>query len=159
VCAVVDRALAFKRTERYPDAETMRADIRAIRSGKPPPYVRAIAEGRIEPGAPMKMVPETAAPAHMRAARGVARTIVEQASNVGHPDGVKSVRPAPTLVDAVVTNRGALVAVIGASALTLGVVLGLVLTTCGSTDSKEDTMQAPPGQVDTGSGRPSKKKE
>jgi len=35
---VVDRALAFDRAERYPDAATMRADVRAVRQGQPPPY-------------------------------------------------------------------------------------------------------------------------
>jgi len=51
VCAVVDRALAFSIGERYPDAATMRFDIVALRSGREPPYVLAVAEGRIKPGA------------------------------------------------------------------------------------------------------------
>jgi eukaryotic-like serine/threonine-protein kinase len=50
VCAVVDRALAFTKTERYPDAVTMRRDVQALRTGREPPYVCAIAEGRIQPG-------------------------------------------------------------------------------------------------------------
>jgi serine/threonine protein kinase len=53
VCAVVDRALAFAQAQRYPDAVTMRVDVAALRSGRDPPYVRAIAEGRIHPGAPL----------------------------------------------------------------------------------------------------------
>jgi serine/threonine-protein kinase len=53
VCAVVDRSLAFVKDERYPDAATMRFDVVALRSGREPPYVQAIAEGRIKPGAPM----------------------------------------------------------------------------------------------------------
>lgn len=53
LCAVVDRALAMKKTERYPSAMTMRKDVRALRSGQPPPYLQAIAEGRLEPGAPL----------------------------------------------------------------------------------------------------------
>ncbi|MFO0552845.1 MAG: serine/threonine-protein kinase [Polyangiaceae bacterium] len=52
LCAVVDRALAKEKHERYPDAATMRADVVAVRAAKPPPYVTAIAEGRIAPGAP-----------------------------------------------------------------------------------------------------------
>jgi serine/threonine-protein kinase len=52
VCAVVDRALAFAKSERYPNAQVMRADVRALRQGKPPPYVQAVAEGRIQAGAP-----------------------------------------------------------------------------------------------------------
>lgn len=38
VCAVVDLALAFQRDARYPDARTMQADIRALRSGQRPTY-------------------------------------------------------------------------------------------------------------------------
>jgi serine/threonine-protein kinase len=38
VSLVVDRALAFSRDRRYPDAATMQADIRALRDSKPPPY-------------------------------------------------------------------------------------------------------------------------
>jgi serine/threonine protein kinase len=53
VGAVVDRALAFAQTERYPDAVTMRFDVAALWAGRDPPYVRAVADGRIRPGAPM----------------------------------------------------------------------------------------------------------
>jgi serine/threonine-protein kinase len=41
VCLVVDRALMFEREQRYPDAATMQADIRAVRAGLPPPYANA----------------------------------------------------------------------------------------------------------------------
>ncbi len=50
LCGVVDRALAFDKLERYPDAKTMRADVSAVRAGREPPYVTAIAEGRVGPG-------------------------------------------------------------------------------------------------------------
>jgi serine/threonine-protein kinase len=50
VCGVVDRALAFKKAERYPDAATMRVDVVALRGGREAPYVTAIAQGRIKPG-------------------------------------------------------------------------------------------------------------
>jgi len=53
VAAVVDRALAFKKTQRYPDAAAMRADVKALRTGREPPYVLAVAEGRIQPGDPL----------------------------------------------------------------------------------------------------------
>ena len=55
VCAVVDRALAFERTERYPDANTMRGDVQALRTGRDPPYVLAIVQGRIPPGGPLSV--------------------------------------------------------------------------------------------------------
>jgi eukaryotic-like serine/threonine-protein kinase len=51
VCAVVDRSLAFKKMQRYPDAVTMRADVRALRAGREPPYELAVAQGRLPPGA------------------------------------------------------------------------------------------------------------
>jgi eukaryotic-like serine/threonine-protein kinase len=51
LAAVVDRALAFLKPHRYPDAETMRRDVRALRSGQRPPYIEAIEQGRIAPGA------------------------------------------------------------------------------------------------------------
>jgi serine/threonine-protein kinase len=50
ICAVVDRALAFAKKERYPDAATMRFDVIALRNGREPPYVAAVAFGRIRPG-------------------------------------------------------------------------------------------------------------
>ena len=37
VGAIVDRALRFEREQRYPDALTMQADVRAVRAGLPPP--------------------------------------------------------------------------------------------------------------------------
>jgi serine/threonine-protein kinase len=41
LCAVVDRALAFDRANRYPDARTMKADLEALGRGEPPPYASA----------------------------------------------------------------------------------------------------------------------
>jgi hypothetical protein len=40
VCAVVDLALGFSRDARYPDAETMLADVRAVQSGNPPAFAQ-----------------------------------------------------------------------------------------------------------------------
>ncbi|APR85144.1 Serine/threonine protein kinase PknB [Minicystis rosea] len=50
IAAVVDRALAFNKAERYPDAATMRFDVFALRQGREPPYVMALARGQIRPG-------------------------------------------------------------------------------------------------------------
>lgn len=50
VDAVVNRSLAFEKAQRYPDALTMRGDIQALRSAREPPYVKAVAEGRVRPG-------------------------------------------------------------------------------------------------------------
>jgi serine/threonine-protein kinase len=49
VCAVVDRALAFLPSRRYPDARTMREDVQAARRGEPPPYATAQSAKGIEP--------------------------------------------------------------------------------------------------------------
>ncbi|WP_441292815.1 serine/threonine protein kinase [Sorangium sp. KYC3313] len=38
VCAVVDRALAFDRGERYPSATVMQQDVRAVLAGQPPAF-------------------------------------------------------------------------------------------------------------------------
>ncbi|WP_437280293.1 serine/threonine-protein kinase [Sorangium sp. So ce375] len=46
LCAVVDRALAFLKQERYPDARTMRTDLGFVRAGREPPYATAAARGR-----------------------------------------------------------------------------------------------------------------
>lgn len=59
MAAVVDHALAFVKHHRYPNAELMLADVRALRAGQPPPYVRAIAEGRLRPG---QLPPQPPAP-------------------------------------------------------------------------------------------------
>jgi serine/threonine-protein kinase len=46
VCLIVDRALAFDKGRRYPDAATMQDDVRAVRRGEPPRYAEArLAEG------------------------------------------------------------------------------------------------------------------
>ncbi|WP_437639605.1 serine/threonine-protein kinase [Sorangium sp. So ce854] len=43
VCLVVDRALAFDRDQRYPDARCMLEDVRALLRGAPPPYASRFA--------------------------------------------------------------------------------------------------------------------
>src|SRR6185312_16133563 len=47
VCLVVDRALMFERSLRYPDAATMQGDVRALREGRPPPYATANAPSSV----------------------------------------------------------------------------------------------------------------
>ncbi|WP_437673476.1 protein kinase domain-containing protein [Sorangium sp. So ce131] len=41
LCLLVDRALAFDRERRYPDARTMQADMRALQRGEAPPFASA----------------------------------------------------------------------------------------------------------------------
>jgi serine/threonine-protein kinase len=49
VCAIVDRALAFLQSRRYPDARTMQEDVRAVRRGEEPPYATALLAKGIVP--------------------------------------------------------------------------------------------------------------
>ena len=42
VCDIVDRALAFLQSRRYPDAQTMQEDVRAVLRGVEPPYASAL---------------------------------------------------------------------------------------------------------------------
>jgi serine/threonine protein kinase len=42
-CRIVDRALAFRPDDRYPDARTMLEDVRAVLRGDPPPYASELA--------------------------------------------------------------------------------------------------------------------
>jgi eukaryotic-like serine/threonine-protein kinase len=46
VCSIVDLALAFSPESRYPDAATMRADVRAARAGDEPPYATQMTASR-----------------------------------------------------------------------------------------------------------------
>ena len=52
LCLVVDRALAFAKERRYPDAATMQADVRALRAGAAPPYASARIAAGDEPNPP-----------------------------------------------------------------------------------------------------------
>jgi serine/threonine-protein kinase len=38
LCRVIDVGLAYAKDHRYPDARTMRADLQAVRHGRPPPF-------------------------------------------------------------------------------------------------------------------------
>ncbi|WP_437514895.1 serine/threonine protein kinase [Sorangium sp. So ce1099] len=73
VCAIVDRALAFNRDQRYPSAAVMQQDIRAVLAGQPPAFaLRFGAAGAPAPAAdslstattvwaPQGLVPSSAA--------------------------------------------------------------------------------------------------
>jgi serine/threonine protein kinase len=76
IAAIIDRALAFLPSRRYPDARTMQADIREVLGGREPPHAMAqLAAGR-NPGATHEVPSSRAAPA----AQGVAPTIPGTAS-------------------------------------------------------------------------------
>jgi serine/threonine-protein kinase len=46
LAAIVDVAVAFSKDSRYPDAETMQADVRAVAAGKPPPFATRVLRSR-----------------------------------------------------------------------------------------------------------------
>jgi serine/threonine-protein kinase len=64
LCLIVDRALAFEIADRYPDAATMQGDVRALRAGRPPPYVAAGSPKAAAaiPAASVTVVPASRAP-------------------------------------------------------------------------------------------------
>jgi serine/threonine-protein kinase len=60
---VVDRALEFRRDDRYPNAATMQADVRALRSREPPAFARGRASATAPmPAAAVAVARATAAP-------------------------------------------------------------------------------------------------
>lgn len=65
--AVVDRALAFAKISRYPDASTMQRDVRALLSGQPPRFALSRREHeesatRVDPLSPNAIASTTVAP-------------------------------------------------------------------------------------------------
>ncbi|WP_437736958.1 serine/threonine-protein kinase [Sorangium sp. So ce1335] len=83
VCLVVDRALAFDRDQRYPDARRMLEDVHALLRGEPPPYASRFAHaldpdaitlhGREAPAGPH----EDAGPATIPRAPASSPTVVD----------------------------------------------------------------------------------
>ncbi|MGK4001809.1 protein kinase [Sorangium sp. So ce1036] len=64
LCVLVDRALAFDRERRYPDARTMQGDIRALQRGEAPPYAAArLAAGDLPTAGAPQLSPMVAAAA------------------------------------------------------------------------------------------------
>lgn len=98
VAAVVDRSLAFIKHYRYPNAETMHADIRAVRAGHPPPYARGIIEGRLRPGQPLPQSPGAAPRGAPSPSGRPAPTLVDPQPAAPQP-AAAPVRPTPTLRD------------------------------------------------------------
>jgi hypothetical protein len=70
LCLVVDRALAFAKERRYPDAATMQSDVRALRAGSAPPYASALMAAGDVPNPPES----SALPAPIAQPAGVAPT-------------------------------------------------------------------------------------
>ncbi|HEU4411017.1 MAG TPA: serine/threonine-protein kinase [Polyangiaceae bacterium] len=86
---VVDRALALRPEERYPDARTMQADVQALRRGEAPPFAGAHLP-------PRRAASARGAPTSAGAAAGAALAGV----------GAAAARPGPTVADALSLARG-----------------------------------------------------
>jgi hypothetical protein len=82
VALIVDLALAFSKTARYPDARTMQADVRAVRAGQRPEYALGRFAAREQKTAlGMTIPPGSAPPASLGApgSAGTPRTFVASA--------------------------------------------------------------------------------
>jgi eukaryotic-like serine/threonine-protein kinase len=182
LCLVVDRALAFDKERRYPDALTMQADVRALRAGGAPRYATArLAAGDVpnppesagfrgpltsSPAASMSLpsMPSIAMP-HPAAHRGSlvgapTSAVAHRGSNgVGAPPSAVEVAPVavPTLSIRGNSRRDRVIAVIAVSAtllLCLAVVSWRVLRS-SSDEPAADSAQAAGSAAPMASQQPS----
>ncbi|WP_437633820.1 serine/threonine-protein kinase [Sorangium sp. So ce854] len=136
VAAVVDRSLAFIKFHRYPNAETMRADVRAVLAGALPPYAQAVLDGRIRAGQPLSQPPLPLAPAP-----GAASPSARPQPTVTEPPpgpGAMTGRPERTLDDSLAAppavgaprvqlSTGKLVLLVGGASLATGVLVAVAV--------------------------------
>jgi eukaryotic-like serine/threonine-protein kinase len=123
VTQIVDLALAFSKTARYPDARTMQADVRAVRAGQRPEYALGRFAAREQKTAlNMTLPPGSAPPASLGApgSAGTPRTFVAPAPPPG---------PAPVAASRPPKKKSALVPllVVGGMLSFLGAVAALAL--------------------------------
>jgi serine/threonine-protein kinase len=91
VCLVVDRALKFDREQRYPDALTMQADVRALRAGQPPPFASRAGGDPAPAGAsPAESPPSQAAPSTRPATAIGASTDGETRTTAASPGALQA---------------------------------------------------------------------
>ncbi|WP_437905404.1 serine/threonine-protein kinase [Sorangium sp. So ce327] len=135
VAAVVDRSLAFIKFHRYPNAETMRADVRAVRAGALPPYAQAVIEGRIRAGQPIS---QPAPPLHAGGSPSARPqpTVVEPAAAPRHshsmsrPERTLDDNPsAPSRAGASLSqlSTGKLLLLVGGASLITGVIVAMIV--------------------------------
>ncbi|WP_437713093.1 serine/threonine-protein kinase [Sorangium sp. So ce448] len=135
VAAVVDRSLAFIKFHRYPNAETMRADVRAVRAGALPPYAQAVIEGRIRAGQPIS---QPAPPLHAGGSPSARPqpTVVEPAAAPRHshsmsrPERTLDDNPsAPSRAGASLSqlSTGKLLLLVGGASLITGVIVAVIV--------------------------------
>ncbi|RLB48667.1 MAG: serine/threonine protein kinase, partial [Deltaproteobacteria bacterium] len=95
LCLVTDRALAFDREKRYPDAATMQEDVQALRRGEAPPYAtRKLAEA----GPPNPLVQPGEAAGPTPRALTVATRAAAPVAVIGSPDQLDTDPCEPTAV-------------------------------------------------------------
>ncbi|WP_437951560.1 serine/threonine-protein kinase [Sorangium sp. So ce296] len=134
VARVVDRALAFQVERRYPNAQTMLADVRAVRRGEDPPFAtagaaegeaRTRAHGRGMPGGPPSGAPLPGAipPATAAPAAPIAAPAVPAAALPSQPPAGARAAPGPRAPAA----PPQLAIVVGAAVLLFFVGLGAAL--------------------------------
>ncbi|MBI4952775.1 MAG: protein kinase [Myxococcales bacterium] len=91
LCKVVDRALAFQRSRRYPDAATLRKDLEAVAGGGEPPWASARLEAGDEPddvsGSPVESADTMEAP---RAAAAVGAAPAESGAEATSEAGASA---------------------------------------------------------------------
>jgi len=144
LCLIIDRALAFTKERRYPDAATMQADVRALREGRPPPYASA----RIAAGDAPNPPEGAALPAPLSAPAAPAKTHYETAYRPATDVGTAAARSTAEVAAVAVpasTIRGsdrrdrviAAIAVAATLALCLAVVSWRVLRSKGDDPSAE----------------------
>ncbi|WP_437975251.1 serine/threonine-protein kinase [Sorangium sp. So ce295] len=135
VAAVVDRSLAFIKFHRYPNAETMRADVRAVRAGALPPYAQAVIEGRIRAGQPIS---QPAPPLHAGGSPSARPqpTVLEPAAAPRHshsmsrPERTLDDNPsAPSRAGASLSqlSTGKLLLLVGGASLITGVIVAMIV--------------------------------
>jgi serine/threonine-protein kinase len=103
ICAVVDRALAFERNARYPDAAAMQADVRAAMRGEMPVVVEApptVAPQKIAPVVTKEPTAVTMAAPVAVAAPAAAAAPAAVAAAVAAPASVPASVPQPTVIRA-----------------------------------------------------------
>ncbi|AGP41629.1 serine/threonine-protein kinase [Sorangium cellulosum] len=132
VAAVVDRSLAFIKFHRYPNAETMRADVRAVSAGALPPYAQAVLDGRIRAGQPSP--PMTPSPGGVSPSARPQPTVLEHAAAPSHSMS----RPERTLDDSATVppgsgtpltqwSTGKLLLLVGGASLATGVIVAVIV--------------------------------
>ena len=112
VALVVDRALRFDRSQRYPDAATMQSDVRALREGQPPPYACArLLDGTPPPSALRGMAAlgrtTPASPAALQASAAQTSAAAEIAVHAGGAPPSSSRQPTPEPPTQTMTPLGA----------------------------------------------------